>query len=1570
MKPWVRSAVCFLALSALLALGAQVTLAQDLASEEASPSSGVSAVKLDPNYRAPVVTHGGNLLYDNGPFINLPGGGLGGADASVLQSGTLGMNSFGFNHDPEEFHVADDFTVSDPVGWDIDSLVFFAYQTLSGTTSTIIDLKYQIWDGIPSDPGSSVIYGDLVADRLTGTAWDNTYRVTETTLSNADRPVMRNQADGGATLMPGTYWIEWATEGTLTSGPWTPPITITGQSTTGDALSFSVATQTWAPLVDGATQAPQGLPFLIYGTALSDTAGQVTFSPSSMAFTLSNSEADSMVMTITNTGGGDLTYTLSDEDVPAFRLQIVPPVEQRHVELRKGEADLREGDPQVYGMGGPDTFGHFWIDSDEPGGPTFSWMDITGTGTAIVLTDDDFEEVALPFTFNFYGVDKSLIKISSNGYLTFGPDGTDFTNDPIPNPTDPNDFIAPFWTDMNPAIVGSGPIHYQGSSTEFIVQYTNVPPFGGTAGIDYTFQVILYPNGEVLYQYLDMSATLVASTIGIEDATASDGLQVVFNAAYVHNNLATRVYIPSAGDPLAQYGVCYGSTGHNDPTNPGSLITIDPVTGAGTLVGSTGITGDFGAAVPALAIKTTGEMYATSVRTSSDLYLIDASTGAATLVGNTGLFYPDALAFDGNGVLYAIDSNNNLYTIDESTGTATLIGPVGENVRGMEFDPTTGILWGGEGGAGGSNDGIFTINVTTGAATLVGNTGLGSNTPAVHFDQAGNLYGTNGGGGAPNDLISINKTTGVGTTIGPIGFTAVAGMSARNTFGAGAGAPWLSENPTGGTLPSGESADIQIIANSTGLAPGDYTANVIISSNDPDNPDTTMPVMLTVLANDPEISVAPTSINQTLITGDSIDVTITISNIGLGDLDWSAAITSSSLRGTTSTGKKVELTTTPSPVVQLRANTGSQEGTVGRQTLPPPVDQGGISLILDDGTNEDDVGIGGGQWLWLNRYTPAPADFPFTLNEVQLLFDDQIGVDVGEIVDIYVYEDTDGDGDPGTGEVHLGSVIGAAVQAADGITWSVYATPAIVLNGPGDVLIAVATRTAGTNANEFPAAIDQTVTQLRSWAGIYTGNPPDPPFFPADALWGEIGSFGIPGNWMIRGFGTQGGGGGPEWISLIGATSGTITPGGSADLTVRLRAGDMPATFNGTIDITSNDPANPTVTVPVMLTVMALGPEPLLSLVHTPGNFNMGIFNDGSIGADNVNFIGPGVSWRGNNGCFVGGPIFGTSAVGSVNGLIGSFSISGDLVNLASNFAGGFSSNANFNQIASADLDDSGAPVPYGVGILQRSYTNTDEEFGLIRYGYVNNTASTLQDFYAGIFTDWDVIPYATNSGGVDEGRNLIYTFNTTGTIAYFGFAALDGLSGGRTTTLSPPAPTRDGSFDWITMLESTIPANGDFREWIGTGPTMINPGDTLWVTFAVIAGDNLVEIQTNADAALAKALAVGFIDDTGLDDELGGMPREFALAQNYPNPFNPATRIAYALPEQSTVTIKVYNLVGQLVTTLANGVQEAGYHFATWNGRNNSGTPVSSGVYFYRFEASGSSGKNFTDLKKMLFLK
>jgi flagellar hook assembly protein FlgD len=96
-----------------------------------------------------------------------------------------------------------------------------------------------------------------------------------------------------------------------------------------------------------------------------------------------------------------------------------------------------------------------------------------------------------------------------------------------------------------------------------------------------------------------------------------------------------------------------------------------------------------------------------------------------------------------------------------------------------------------------------------------------------------------------------------------------------------------------------------------------------------------------------------------------------------------------------------------------------------------------------------------------------------------------------------------------------------------------------------------------------------------------------------------------------------------------------------------------------------------------------------------------------------------------------------------------------------------------------------------------------------------------------------------------------------------------------------------------------------------------------------------------------------------------------FALDQNYPNPFNPSTTIQFAIPKQASITLRVYNILGQEVATLVDESKPAGYYEMVWNGHNQSGNVISSGVYFYRFEAKPvDGGDTFASLKKMLMLK
>ena len=96
-----------------------------------------------------------------------------------------------------------------------------------------------------------------------------------------------------------------------------------------------------------------------------------------------------------------------------------------------------------------------------------------------------------------------------------------------------------------------------------------------------------------------------------------------------------------------------------------------------------------------------------------------------------------------------------------------------------------------------------------------------------------------------------------------------------------------------------------------------------------------------------------------------------------------------------------------------------------------------------------------------------------------------------------------------------------------------------------------------------------------------------------------------------------------------------------------------------------------------------------------------------------------------------------------------------------------------------------------------------------------------------------------------------------------------------------------------------------------------------------------------------------------------GTRPRVFDLSQNYPNPFNPKTIIRFALPEDSGVKLEVYNILGQKVKTLINQGLTAGVREVEWDGRNDEGSVLCSGIYFYRMEAGG-----LVLAKKMVLIK
>ena len=236
-------------------------------------------------------------------------------------------------------------------------------------------------------------------------------------------------------------------------------------------------------------------------------------------------------------------------------------------------------------IGGPDQFGYRWVDSDQAWGPEYEWIDISEVGTQIeemmeTSYDIMYGPYSLGFDFPFYGESYDEVWISRYGYITFNEmeadEGTPH-NQHLPDEwrDSPNNIIAMLWTNLYPFYTSqedfnrARPVYYyhDEENDRFILSFLHTSyskscsPFGIEQPVsDVSFQVVLYADGRILLQYGSMydgdcgeidengyaenrckynNGTVV---IGIENAAGDDGLEIVFNEPYIHDNLAIFIY--------------------------------------------------------------------------------------------------------------------------------------------------------------------------------------------------------------------------------------------------------------------------------------------------------------------------------------------------------------------------------------------------------------------------------------------------------------------------------------------------------------------------------------------------------------------------------------------------------------------------------------------------------------------------------------------------------------------------------------------------------------------------------------------------------------------------------------------------------------------------------------------------------------------------------------------------------------------------------------------------------------------------------------------------------------------
>jgi len=229
---------------------------------------------------------------------------------------------------------------------------------------------------------------------------------------------------------------------------------------------------------------------------------------------------------------------------------------------------------QSKSSGGPDDHGYSWIDSDDPEGPSYGWLDISNEGTSIALDEDQSAgPFPIGFGFPFYDSVYTHFYLTSNGYITFDAPSVISYNQQLPYYAMGTSAIAMFWDDLNPAADGHVFSYYDEAAGYHVISFVDIPmhyPPLGTGSL--FFQARLNRNGVIELYYFAMNPgalTLNSATIGIQNSACDDGLQIAYYAEYMHNYLSIEIATEHWLVPESRNGTV-------DPYGSSSLdITLD-----------------------------------------------------------------------------------------------------------------------------------------------------------------------------------------------------------------------------------------------------------------------------------------------------------------------------------------------------------------------------------------------------------------------------------------------------------------------------------------------------------------------------------------------------------------------------------------------------------------------------------------------------------------------------------------------------------------------------------------------------------------------------------------------------------------------------------------------------------------------------------------------------------------------------------------------------------------------------------------------------------------------------------
>lgn len=327
--------------------------------------------------------------------------------------------------------------------------------------------------------------------------------------------------------------------------------------------------------------------------------------------------------------------------------------------------------------------------------------------------------------------------------------------------------------------------------------------------------------------------------------------------------------------------------------------------------------------------------------------------------------------------------------------------------------------------------------------------------------------------------------------------------------------------------------------------------------------------------------------------------------------------------------------------------------------------------------------------------------------------------------------------------------------------------------------------------------------------------------------------------------------------------------------------------------------------------------------------------------------IGLGFKYNGSNLLYDGGLIIGSSDSTVSDVLRGAptkntdFKSTTNIKRVTTNAISDFDTDGYF--------DDSPAKKPMNIKVRHQSYSWSspgNNKYIMLKYTIVNKGTATINNLYAGIGADWDIIDAGgkDNRSSYDAANKMGYTFYTKANPYYAGIKvlsknapashyAIDNITGGVGGLDISGGFTEAQKYQALSTSRADAGATGtgnDVIDIVKTGPFNVNAGDSIIVAFAILADDNLAGLQASAVNAQAKY-------DNILSTAATIKKQDNNIMQVYPNPTSNSANVEINLANTGKVDIRIYNMLGQEVTVIANETLSSGKHVFTvdvskWN--------------------------------------